>query len=841
MLPAGSLVGTTLGNIRIDAPLGVGGMGEVYLGFHLKLQRRVAIKTIRSERRLSPAAKARLLREAQVLSRLGHPGICQVHDLVETPEADFLVLELIEGKTLAQVAAVPPPHEELLRIAEEIAAVLAVAHGQQIVHRDVKPENVMVTPKGAVKMLDFGLARPLTRPQGNFGAPGGEFDSGRWALAEAAPGAGATVPGGGPPPPDPPPSSSEEERLTVAGTLIGTVLYMSPEQARGEEATTASDVYALGVMLQELFTRKSAYAPGSTGVLLGRVSRAETLPAEGVDPDLARLLESMEELAPEDRPTAEQVATRLHWIRERPQRQRRQRLQLVAAAAVVAVLAIGLAVVSYLALAARRSRDEAERRRRQADGLIGFMLEDLRPKLEGVGRLDLLDAVGERALAYYATVPEGLLTDEELDRREQAVRHLAQVHVDQGKLDAALGAARQSMRMAAALTARDPGKASWQSHLAEARGLVGYVLYSKEVSLPEARSMMESGRDIYLRLVAAHRANPEWKRNLISAYLNVGAVCEAVGDVPAALAAQHASIDLALLLLEEHPEDGTTRDTLTDALGFYSTSLEQSGDLRGAVDAREQNMRLLERKLAREPKNAVAKNDLSVSHSYLAGLLIGRGDLAAAEAHQRASLAIGESLADPGNATWRSNVATTRSNLGQILLDEGRPAEALPLLDSTVNTFAPLHTTQPENAEWRRHLAAAYTRRGRIFGVLARFDEGRRDLDRARTLYEGLVAANPGGVVAVRFAELAVARGELEARSGNRAVAEEQWNEALRRLPPLGRRADHRSLSLRARVLLYLHRPEEAKPLLEKLRAMGGHSASLMELAKEEGIDLTGK
>src|ERR1051325_1481717 len=195
-----SIVGTTLGNIRIEGLLGAGGMGEVYLGFHLKLERRVAVKTIRPERRLSPAAKARLLREARVLSKLGHPGICQVYDLVETPEADFLVLELIEGKTLAELLAVPPDYDEKLRLAQEIAAVLAVAHEQQIVHRDVKPENVMVTRTGAVKMLDFGLARPMAR--GGAAGRTGDFDSGKLQVGGAQP--------------EDPPRRRLEDRQTVA-------------------------------------------------------------------------------------------------------------------------------------------------------------------------------------------------------------------------------------------------------------------------------------------------------------------------------------------------------------------------------------------------------------------------------------------------------------------------------------------------------------------------------------------------------------------------------------------------------------------------------------------------
>ncbi len=844
-----SLVGTTLGNIRIEAPLGMGGMGEVYLGFHLKLERRVAVKTIRRERRLSAAAKARLLREARVLSRLGHPGICQVYDLVETPEADFLVLELIEGKTLAELLAVPPDYEEKLRIAEEIAAALAVAHEQQIVHRDVKPENVMVTKSGAVKMLDFGLARPLAR---TAVARPGDFDSGKLQVDGGVPERTlgrrledrrtvvAGSPGDTPPGAAASPSSSEEARLTEVGSLIGTVLYMSPEQARGEEATTASDVYALGVMLQELFTRRPVYEDGPQGVLLARVANAETLPVEGLDPDLARLLGTMTRLASAERPSAEQVASRLRWIRDKPQRLRRQRLQLLAAAAAVAVLAVGLAVVSWLALDARRARDEAERRRQQAEGLIGFMLDDLRPKLEGVGRLDLLDAVGDRALAYFAAVPEKLLTDQELERRVDTVRQLAELRMNEGKPDAALAAARQALQLAGALAARDPQRPAWQAQLAEARAQVGLVLLSQLVSLPEARALTEGSRDLYQRLVARYPQEVRWQQALASHQQSVSAVCEAIGDLPAAIAAQRASIALWRQLLARDPADWKRQDELANVLAWHSTSLEKSGDLAGAVRARQENMELLAGLAARDPKNVLTRNDLGVAKSYLASLLIARGDLAGAEALHRECLAIGSALiqADPGNSTWKQSLAITRGNLAMVLNEEGRPAEALPFVDGAVSTLAALAASKEDNLDWKRSLAAAYGRRGRILTALGRLGEARRDLERARSLLAPLLAANPSGTVALRVAEVEQGLGELEARAGNRAAAEAAWEQALRTLPPLDEKTDHRSMALRARLLLYLERPEQARAALARFHAAGGRSAALEELAREQGIAL---
>lgn len=133
-------------------------MGEVYVGYDEKLKRKVALKAIRGEKRIHEQAKARLIREAQLLSKLEHPHICRIYSLVETEDADVLVLELIKGKTLQKIPTNRLSRSEKLKIAVQIAEVLADAHACGIVHRDLKPENIMIDDHGEVKVLDFGLA-----------------------------------------------------------------------------------------------------------------------------------------------------------------------------------------------------------------------------------------------------------------------------------------------------------------------------------------------------------------------------------------------------------------------------------------------------------------------------------------------------------------------------------------------------------------------------------------------------------------------------------------------------------------------------------------------------------
>ncbi len=344
------LPGEKIGHIRIVELMAEGGMGAVYVGFDEKLHREVALKAIRGDR-LDAAAKARFLREARALSQLDHPGICAIHDYLETPGGDFLVLERIRGCNLRQAldaGALDPAAR--LRIAEQVAEALGAAHSQGIIHRDLKLANIMLTEGGAVKVLDFGLAQAV----GAAGdAPVGEPVSG--TAGTAAGDATGYV-------------------RTALGSLVGTVACMSPEQARGEKVTTASDMYAFGLFLQELLTGEPGYERNlPPHLLLVKVREADTLPVLGLAPDLTELIEALKSLAPEVRPAAMEALRRLRWSRDKPKR------RLRALALTAAVLLLVLAGVKYtLDLrrerdAALRARTDAEQARREAEEVSSFL------------------------------------------------------------------------------------------------------------------------------------------------------------------------------------------------------------------------------------------------------------------------------------------------------------------------------------------------------------------------------------------------------------------------------------------------------------------------------------
>ncbi len=326
------LFGARVGHIRIEQRIGSGGMGEVYRGFDEVLERPVAVKVIHSDRRMSGEAKMRFLREARLLSKLDHPGICRVYDLVEESDSDYLILELIEGQTLRELQTEELPQAERLRIVEGILEVLAEAHEQSIVHRDLKPDNVMVTPAGQVKVLDFGIARSLRAPADDppDEAPAEQRrDLDDEPITEAMP--------------------VFKPAQTAPGTILGTVRYMSPEQASQGPVSEASDMYSLGVLLQELMTGSSAYGVERTGPeLLLKVAMAETLPITGLEPDLAALIDDLQTRDPGSRPDAREARERLREVLDKPVRARRRRRAIAAGLVAAAALALAFVAGSWL-------------------------------------------------------------------------------------------------------------------------------------------------------------------------------------------------------------------------------------------------------------------------------------------------------------------------------------------------------------------------------------------------------------------------------------------------------------------------------------------------------------
>ena len=289
--------GTKLGPYEISGLLGAGGMGEVYRAQDTRLDRIVAIKTLASHLSSSPEFKQRMEREARAISSLNHPHICHLYDIGSQDGTDYLVMEFLEGETLAErLRKGAMPLNEILKIGIAMAEALAFAHRQGIVHRDLKPGNIMLTHGGA-KLMDFGLAKPLGLRTAASGS-------------EAAPSFTAAATMSGPSPLTP---------LTTAGSVIGTIQYMSPEQIEGKEADARSDIFSFGAVLYEMATGKRAFQGKSHLSTASSILEKDPDPISTVQPLAPKALEHTVETClaknPEDRfQDAHDLKLQLQWL-----------------------------------------------------------------------------------------------------------------------------------------------------------------------------------------------------------------------------------------------------------------------------------------------------------------------------------------------------------------------------------------------------------------------------------------------------------------------------------------------------------------------------------------------
>src|SRR5580704_5368000 len=278
--------GTHLGPYEITGPLGSGGMGEVYRARDTRLERTVAIKILPRELSNDAIRKQRFDREAKTISSLNHPHICVLHDVGSQDGIDYLVMECVEGEILSKrLEKGSLSLDQVLKVGREIADALDKAHRSGVVHRDLKPGNIMLTSSGA-KLLDFGLAKPAA------------------ALASAA-----TL------------TAVQAAPVTEEGTIVGTFQYMSPEQVQGKEVDGRSDIFSLGTVLYEMATGKRAFEGKSQLSVASAILEKEPEPVSVAKPMTPPALDHavkkcLAKVPDERRQSASDLASELKWISE---------------------------------------------------------------------------------------------------------------------------------------------------------------------------------------------------------------------------------------------------------------------------------------------------------------------------------------------------------------------------------------------------------------------------------------------------------------------------------------------------------------------------------------------
>ena len=255
-----SLIGRTLAHFNVISILGVGGMGEVYLARDTKLDRKVALKLLPPQYTSDPGRINRFEREARAASALNHPNIITIYEIDQVENRHFIAAEFVDGQTLREFSANRQiAVKEAIDLATQICSALSAAHEAGIVHRDIKPENIMLRRDGYVKVLDFGLAKLTERR--------------RSSVATSA--------------------SEDDPAKTNPGAVLGTISYMSPEQALGREVDHRSDIFSLGVMLYELMTGAPPFKGDSTAAILDAIVHHRPLPITEIRKDLPARLENI--------------------------------------------------------------------------------------------------------------------------------------------------------------------------------------------------------------------------------------------------------------------------------------------------------------------------------------------------------------------------------------------------------------------------------------------------------------------------------------------------------------------------------------------------------------------
>src|SRR5262245_26072415 len=260
------MIGRVISHYRVVEQIGAGGMGVVYKAEDTRLGRQLALKFLPAEASHDRIALERFQREARAASSFNHPAICTIYDIGEFEGRQFIAMELLDGQPLDQfIAGKPLPIAKVIDLGVQIADALDAAHAQGIMHRDIKPANIFITTRGHAKVLDFGLAKLAPTSRDTFGGTGGSAPT----VAESL--------------------------LTTGGLAVGTVAYMSPEQARGEDLDQRSDLFSFGVVLHEMTTGKQAFQGNTTAVvfdaILNRMPPAVSVINPEVPPELERIID----------------------------------------------------------------------------------------------------------------------------------------------------------------------------------------------------------------------------------------------------------------------------------------------------------------------------------------------------------------------------------------------------------------------------------------------------------------------------------------------------------------------------------------------------------------------
>lgn len=800
-----ALPGQTVGAYRLEREIGQGGMGSVWLARRTdgRFEGQVAIKFLTTGL-LGQGDAARFAREGQILARLTHPHIARLIDagVAQDGLQPYLVLEYVEEGLPIDRFCESRQLDTAQRITLflDVLAAVAHAHNRLILHRDLKPGNILVDRQGQVKLLDFGIAKLLGDPTQALGG-------------------------------------AEATELTRQAGRAFTPQFAAPEQVQGGEVSTATDVYALGVLLYLLLSGGKHPTAGATRAeaqALDRLravveeepkrlsdqlrSQGEARRARELRGDLDTICAKALKKRPSERyENAAALAEDLRrWLQHEPIAARpdsrsyrlakflRRHYLGVAAGSVAALgLSTGIGLALWKA-------HEAQTQRTQAEGLIEFMLGDLRKQLEPVGRLDVLDAVGGKAMDYYGHQRLAALDADALGRRARALHLMGEIAEKRGRLDEADRMFREAAASTGELMARAPGDGQRLFDHAQSTYWVGFVAWRRG---QQQEALVQFQRYLALanELSRVQPQRPEWRSERAYALNNLGVLKLEMGQVDAALSDLAQSRERWLELVAQDPDLNLD---LASTLGWMARASLDRADYASALDLERERMAVIAAMPAsgdsRDLQGQAATSQHQISQIQL---YLGR-PLDALESAKAAATTLEPLVAqDPDNLDWLHQLSAVRLGMGEILAHLGRPAELGALMQGLRGDVDRLRQADASKLDWQCGLA------GRV--LLLQAQTGRLDIEAARLHLHQMQDLARGGAVFSHEHQRINAALEIQLGRQLSAQAPEQarryWIAAAERLRPAGN--DPRALALLGQAQFLLGDTEEARHVAEKLGA----------------------
>jgi serine/threonine-protein kinase len=727
---------------RILRPHARGGLGEVFVALDEELHREVALKEMQDRYAADPASRARFLLEAEVTGRLEHPGVVPVYGLgISADGRPYYAMRFIRGDSLQQAiqafhqreASARDPGERTLALRALLGRFVAVcnavayAHSRGVLHRDLKPGNIMLGPYGETLVVDWGLAKP-----------GGLADQDGPNREESLQ-----------------PSAGGSSEPTQAGAALGTPGYMSPEQAAGnlKEMGPASDVYSLGSTLYHLLTGKAPFAGKDVLEVLSRVEAGDFLPPRQVHAPVPPALEAVCLKAMALRPSDRYASPRAlaedieHWLADEPVSPyseplavrlgrwgRRHRAVVSGAAALLltalAALAAGLVAVDHerqrtatanaelarlntdLEAEQQRTQDalQAEaRRRRQArqalDALASRLVEDW------LSRQQVLQPEHKRFLAQALASYEEFAKDTGDD--EEARLGVARAYHRIGHLRGLLGQAAEaeaaydrSRELYAKLAADFPDRSELRRQLATNLHNRG-GLYATTGRSKEAEAAFRDALAIRIALASEFPDRAEIRREMARSQINLGIFLRSAGRLPEAEEAVQAAVTVQRQLVADFRDHPEFRQELGQGASLRGVLLMETARLKEAEAAYGEAIAILEQLAADFPNQPEFRQDLANSLNNRGGLYASTDRLKEAETAYRAALTVHQQLvADfPARPEFRQDLGSSHNNLGLLLVELGRPREAEAAYRDAVSIQKRLAADFPARPEFRHELA----------------------------------------------------------------------------------------------------------------------------------------